>query len=161
MNVSRMRDLSRCLKVLRKRAIGKTSSACASSSTERVGRSAASRCWKLAGRRALGSRQAVLANSTAVILRCSPFLGRASKDRHERRACGYPSRRRASARLLRMTEVEKKFMNISRAGSKNDALRIGSTTIELPALANAKRNRVRTQPPGTLRTLRLKRCSRP
>jgi hypothetical protein len=34
-----------------------------------------------------------------------------------------------------MTEVEKEFMNISRAGSKNDALRIGSTRIELAALA--------------------------
>jgi hypothetical protein len=52
-------------------------------------------------------------------------------------------------------------MNISRAGSKNDALQIGSTKIDSAALANAKRNRVQTQPPGALKTFRLKCCSTP
>jgi hypothetical protein len=52
-------------------------------------------------------------------------------------------------------------MNISRAGSKNDALQIGSTKINSAALANAKRNRVQPQPPGALKTFRLKCCSTP
>jgi hypothetical protein len=41
-----------------------------------------------------------------------------------------------------MCGSEKEFINISRARSKNDALQIGPTRIEVAALANAKRNRV-------------------
>jgi uncharacterized protein YcnI len=79
-----------------------------------------------------------------VILRCSPSSASLEGWATSARGPSFetPRKRAAPQNDGQMCGSEKEFMNISRAGSKNDALQIAATKINSAALANAKRNRV-------------------